>query len=131
MGYIWLRYQNGVTIDSERIRPTRCTSEIETKGIEQTSLSDIEYSHFISDRTVWSLVFAPDSLTYQFNFMVEFWRAKRWWIAEVDSSEMPADESFIEVVIPRGRMPIEYVNNNKGLRRMSFDARQKKPNPVS
>jgi hypothetical protein len=128
MQYIWLRYKTGAVTESMRLRVTRETSEPETTRIEQTGLRGIEYSHLTAKRRVWSIVISADELIYvsKWDFINSFWTAARWWIAEDESTDVPVDAAFVEVVIPQGKLPVEYLNNHEQLRQVAFDVRQKK-----
>jgi hypothetical protein len=79
-------------------------------------------------RRVWSIVISADELIYvsKWDFINSFWTAARWWIAEDESTDVPVDAAFVEVVIPQGKLPVEYLNNHEQLRQVAFDVRQKK-----
>lgn len=129
MAYIWLKYSTGGTPSAYRFNVLDYDDLRNTEHVRGRTLRQIEYAHRLSKRTTYTLTISADELLLDtpWNFLKDFWVADRWYLCIDDSVTEPAPASFVEITIPSGDMPVEYINNHKRFRRVVFQAVAKNP----
>lgn len=129
MPHIWLKYSTGGTPSARRFNVLSYDEIINTEHVRGRTLRQIEYAHRLSKRTVYPIVISADELllTTPWNFINDFWVADRWYLCIDSSTTEPAAGSFVEVVIPSGDLPVEYINSHKQFRKVAFQAVAKNP----
>lgn len=129
MPYIWLKYSTGGTPSARRFNVLNYDALRNTEHVRGRTLRQIEYAHRLSKRTIYTIVITADELMLDtpWNFLNDFWSADRWYLCISDAATEPASGSFVEIVIPSGEIPVEYLNNHKRLRRVAFQAVAKNP----
>ena len=110
---VWLKYrQKGAplgTTTAMRFNALICQPIDETIRLESDDLNARPYSHLRSIRTQYDLSIGPDELVDATKkaFIDEFWISAQAWLVIDSSDTEPLAASFIEVVVPAGRSPIQ------------------------
>ena len=131
--YIWLSYKRGATRFYRRFKTTKATKEYDVERITTRGLRRADSSHLISQRNIWSIIISPDELALEASWiwLVAFWQGHQHWISKNQGSTQPADIEFVEITIPSGRVPFEYVGNHKSLRSATFEVIAKYSQDIS
>lgn len=130
--FFWLKYLDENTITPEepngepeymRFDAARLTSDIEANRISSVGARGYLHTHTIYHRASWSIIISADELWQdsKYEFIEMFWKAHRWWICEDESLTQPIDANFIECSIAGGKLPVDYVENHRKLRRVTME----------
>ncbi len=126
---IWLRYIEAAETVSMRIDELSAYRRPTVDRETGTSLRGVLYGHRRTRREIGEIVIGADELSapLAMAFCEAWWTADRQFIAYSDSLTVPDDGEFIELHLPDGDMPIEYVEGYVDLPSFSFTATPKYP----
>lgn len=119
---IWLkRYIEGATQETAQMQFAEL-SLYERKNTSRSTvrlLNQDDVSHLLSHRRVWQCVISANETTTasKRTFLDEFWTAHRVWISFATT---PISDDWIEVSLPDGDAPREFVEGHKLLAEDSF-----------
>lgn len=127
--YIWLRYQNGATVTSRRVKAQVVRTTPEARVEAGTTLREMDYEHLRSKRNVYPMTIGASELRApaSFAFMNEFWTAEQRWIALSESATEPLDAEFVAVNRGGGLAPIDFLDGAGGLPSYSLTLTEKYP----
>ncbi|MBX3044844.1 MAG: hypothetical protein KIT33_15710 [Candidatus Kapabacteria bacterium] len=133
MNSIYLRYGSYVDgdivwEDAKLYKPTILRPLYLTKRVNGNDLRDIGHSHIKSLRTKsYELVISANDLinTNNFNYLLNFLNSE---VSQYNFSNSNWDADGVTVIIEANeQLPVQYINNHKLLRKVSFNLIQKYP----
>lgn len=114
---IWLRYKTGATTESRRINELLCRGVDDVNRLQGKNLRGHFYDTVLDERTIYTLEVGADELAVPAcrTFMSAFFCGRQRWLSLSTSSTVPADETFIPVIITGGTDPLTFFEEHDGL----------------
>jgi len=114
--------------DSETFSALMFNEYPETDRVINRGLNGVEYNHLKSYRTIWKLIVSANELVDpdKYEFIKSFYAAGAWKF----STDNWTTETLVSLK-ETGDMPVEFLENHKLLREITFTFIQKKPEGMS
>jgi len=114
--------------DSETFSALIFNEYPETDRVVNRGLNGVEYNHLKSVRTIWKLIISANELvdSDKYEFIKNFYTAGAWKY----STDNWTTETLVNLK-ESGEMPVEFLENHKLLREISFTLVQKMPEGLS
>lgn len=126
----WLRFTRDATTDSIFVRQLKLYKLPDVEFDAGRSLRGVDFAHRLSERQIWDIEIGVDELISASKgpFIIAFWSADQRFIAESENPLVePTDPEFIEVNVPGGKLPVEYINGIQHLPQFKTTLTQKYP----
>lgn len=126
----WLRSVRGATTTSVFVRQLKLSKLPDVEFDAGRSLRGVDFAHRLSERQIWEIEIGVDELISASKgpFIIGFWSADQRFIADNENPLVePLDAEFIEVNVPGGKLPIEYINGINVLPQFKTTLTQKYP----
>lgn len=112
--------------DSENSQFNNLFVKHETDRIESNSLRGYMDSKLLAKRRNWDVVISADELATdaKYNFIIDFWNTGHPHYIDITGNSLATVYSWIDVIIPAGEIPIEFLNGNNLFREFSVNIKE-------
>lgn len=93
----------------------------QTDRIETKSLRGYLDSKLIAKRRSWDIIISADELSTdaKYNFIKNFWDTGAPHYIDITATSLGTPSNWIEVIVPSGDIPIEFLHGNPSLREIN------------
>ena len=127
MGKCWLQYYDGENTFRRRFNPIDKRNRPETDRETVRSLRGIDTAFTLSNRRQITLTISADELEGGRGFIEAFWgEGVQWWYNPDGTFEVP-ETGWIEVTIPGGLIPFEYIDDIEELPEITLTLTERFP----